>query len=77
MFRFGQDWRQGYGDGLIVFQVVELSPVAYRETEVGPAAFASVRGPHTLDWQGGRLLFDFYEERASLFAGIRRLLARL
>lgn len=77
LFRFGQDWRRGYGDGLVVFRIVELGAEAYSEIELGPAAFASVRGPHTLNWQGGRLLFDFYEERVSPLAGVRRLLALL
>jgi hypothetical protein len=76
-WRFGQDWRGGYGDGVVAFRIVALSPDEYEEREEGSFAFAGIRGPHTVDRQGERLLFDFYRERRSLMAAPRRLLARL
>ena len=77
LFRLGQDFRSGYGDGVVAFRIDELSPDDYRETEVGSASFDQVRGPHTLDVREGELLFDWYEERRSPLAGVRRLLNRL
>lgn len=77
LWRFGQDWRGGYGDGIVLFRILALSPATYEEREDGSFAFAGVRGPHTLDRLGDRLLFDFYREQVSLAAAPRRLLARL
>lgn len=76
LWRFGQDWRSGYGDGVVAFRIVALSPTAYEEHEEGSFAFAGLSGPHTIDREADRLLFDFYRERMSLLAAPRRLLAR-
>lgn len=77
LWRFGQDWRAGYGDGVVLFRIVALSPAGYEEREEGSFGFTGLSGPHTIDRQGTRLLFDFYRERVSLMAAPRRLLARL
>jgi hypothetical protein len=77
LFRPGQDFRSGYGDGVLSFRIEILTPLDYREVEVGEAAFAHVRGPHTINLRDGVALFDFYTERRSLLAGVRRLLNRL
>jgi len=34
-----------------------------------------VKGPHTLNRAGGKLVFDFYREKITPFAGIHRLRA--
>lgn len=77
LIRAGQDFRAGYGDGILAFRVTDLTPNHYREEEVGSAAFTSVKGPHTVDVLDGKLLFDWYEERLDPVAGVRRLLHRL
>ena len=77
LFRLGQDFRSGYGDGIVAFRIDELTPDRYAEAEAGSASFDEVRGPHTLDMRDGELLFDWYDERLSLLAGARRLLNRL
>ena len=77
LFRIGQDFRAGYGDGIVAFRIEELTADRYRETEFGGASFGLVRGPHTLNLRGGALLFDWYEDRFSALSGIRRLLNRL
>ena len=77
LFRLGQDFRSAYGDGLVAFRIEELTSERYQEVEAGFASFDEVRGPHTLDIQEGELLFDWYEERRSPLAGLRRLLNRL
>ena len=73
LYRFGQDFTRDYGDGLLCFQVQALDAGTYEESLVGQIRFDHVKGPHTLDWKDGQLLFDWYEERFSLFAGLRRL----
>jgi hypothetical protein len=73
LYRPGQDLRRGYGQGLILFEVEELSPTAYRETERLELSFKSHNGPHTLSIRGNRALFDYYDDRFSLLAGVRRL----
>ena len=77
LYRLGQDSRRNYGDGLLAFQIIELSPETFSEIAAGEFAFDTVRGPHTVNADGHRLLFDFYEERFSMFAGIRRLASKL
>jgi hypothetical protein len=77
LVRLGQDFRSGYGDGIIAFRIEELSADRYRETEIGAASFDQVKGPHTLDHRDGTLLFDWYRECFSPLAGVRRLMNRL
>jgi len=77
LFRFGQDLRGRYGDGLIAFRVEEISPTVYRETQAGELRLANHRGPHTLNFDNDTALFDYYEERLSPLAGVRRLRQRL
>jgi hypothetical protein len=76
LYRLGQDWRRSYGDGILAFRITHLSPTEYREELAGEACFKKVRGPHTVNRRGERLLFDYYTEGFSPFAGIRRLLGR-
>jgi hypothetical protein len=73
MYRLGQDARKGYGDGLLAFRIGTLTPFDYSEEHAGEVAFSKANGPHTANFGNGRLLFDFYRERFSLFAGIRRV----
>lgn len=77
LYRLGQDWRGGYGDGIVAFEIVALTATDYQEVEIGAGAFTRVRGPHTLNRRGNLLLFDWFEERASPLAGLRRIAARL
>jgi hypothetical protein len=73
LYRPGQDLRGDYGDGALLFPIEELSPTAYREGKPADLRFASCRGPHTLNLRGSTALFDFYENRFSLLAGLRRV----
>ena len=75
--RLGQDFRRQYGDGILAFRIETLTRDDYRETLLGEAAFDGVEGPHTVNARDGVLLFDFYREKFSPFAGVRRLLNRL
>jgi hypothetical protein len=73
LFRLGQDWRRAYGDGILVFEITQISPTAYSEASVGESHFEQFHGPHTVNHRGQRLLFDYYTEDFSLLAGVRRM----
>ena len=77
MFRIGQDRKAAYGDGICIFEILELTPEAYAEREVAELSFETCSGPHTLNVHGSRIVFDWYEDRVSPLAGIRRLAAKL
>jgi hypothetical protein len=77
LLRFGQDFRRSYGDGVVTFEIGELTPSLYHEEEIERLAFEHVRGPHTVNFRHGTLLFDWYSEHFSPGAGLRRLLNRL
>lgn len=76
-FRLGQDFRGQYGDGVVLFRVVELSRTAYRETEIDQLRLSPAKGPHTVNFRAGSVVFDHYHDRFSLLAGVRRLRSRL
>ena len=79
MIRIGQDFSRDYGDGLIAFAIDSLTPHSYRETEIGAFRLTDRKGPHTfnLSPDGSRILFDWYRDGFSPFAGLRRIMARL
>lgn len=76
LFRLGQDFSGAYGDGLFAFEIEELSPEHYRERPIGRIGFTDRKGPHTLNFRNGQAAFDWYEDRVTLFAGMRRLIGR-
>jgi hypothetical protein len=75
LLRFGQDHARGYGDGVIAFQILELTPKRYRERPLAGIRFDHCRGPHTVNWRQGELLFDWYRDRLAPLAGLRRFAA--
>jgi hypothetical protein len=75
LLRFGQDSTRGYGDGIVAFEIETLTPADYREREIGEIRFTDRKGPHTLNARGGEWLFDWYVDRMSPLAGLRRLRA--
>jgi len=77
LIRVGQDYSGAYGDGVILFEIERLKPTDYREHEIGSLRFDDVRGPHTINLRDGHILFDFYRDRVSPVAGLRRLRNRL
>jgi hypothetical protein len=77
LVRYGQDVRRSYGDGVLAFLIERLSPDSYLERPLGKAAFNTVKGPHTINFMDGVAVFDWYDERFSPMAGVRRLTARL
>jgi hypothetical protein len=73
LVRVGQDLSRGYGDGLSFFEVSQIDERHYHENAAGGFRFEHCRGPHTLNLGERRVAFDYYVERFTPFAGIRRL----
>lgn len=77
LIRFGQSFLGDYGDGVFVFEVETLTPDEYRERALGQIRFSDRLGPHTLNFDGNRVLFDWYTKQYSALAGVRRAMAGL
>jgi hypothetical protein len=73
LWRFGQDSTGNYGDGVLLFEIDRLSANEYQETERARLRFSEAHGPHTVNFDRSHVLFDFYSNRLSPFAGLRRL----
>jgi len=77
LIRFGQSFVADYGEGVFAFEIEALTPEDYRERAIGEIRFADREGPHTINFDGERVVFDWYRRRFSALAGARRLKARL
>jgi hypothetical protein len=77
LIRVGQDNSGAYGDGIVLYEIRKISSTAYDEAEIADFRFEHVKGPHTLNFADGGCLFDFYRERRSVLAGVRRIQSRL
>jgi hypothetical protein len=77
LYRLGQNGAGAYGDGIIIFEVEAFGPDAYLEKPAGALRFGRPKGPHTLNFRAGEAVFDWYRDRLSLLAGVRRLFGRL
>lgn len=77
LFRLGQDFTRDYGDGLILFEIGDLSVDSYSESLISRIRFTDRKGPHTLNIRGNEIVFDWYRDRFAPLAGLRRLVAAL
>lgn len=77
MIRFGQSFVGDYGEGVFAFEIEVLTPDDYRERLIGEIRFTDPKGPHTINFDRDRIVFDWYRTGFSLLAGARRLKARL
>jgi hypothetical protein len=77
LIRFGQDFSADYGDGVCAFEVEILTPSDYRERPIGTIGFPDRQGPHTINFDGDRMVFDWYHRRVSPLSGVRRVMERL
>jgi hypothetical protein len=77
LYRLGQDGSRAYGDGILVFEIEAIGPRDYRERPAGTIRFDGLSGPHTLNFRDGQAVFDWYRDRFSPWAGMRRLSGRL
>jgi hypothetical protein len=76
LIRFGQDLTRGYGDGLFAFEIESLTLDAYKERLLGRIGFSDRKGPHTINANADEIVFDWYRDRLSLLAGLRRIAGR-
>jgi hypothetical protein len=77
LYRLGQDCSRGYGRRILLFELLALSRTHYEERSAGEISLEGAIGPHTLNLAGESAWFDFYRERLSPLAGIRRIRAGL
>ena len=77
LMRFGQDFQRKYGDGLLAFEVLEVSPDKYREKLLWEFKFDDRHGPHTIDFYQNNVVLDWYREELSAFAFARRVFPKL
>lgn len=73
MYRVGQDGSVGYGQGATISRIEKLTVDDYQEEVVSPFAIKGAFGPHTvLPTEDGYWL-DYYTEKTTPMAGIRRM----
>ena len=79
LYRLGQNFEVDYGDGISVFEITQLDAEHYAERYVGGLRFTDVKGPHSFNVSddGNKVVFDWYSNRYTPMAGIRRLRSRL
>lgn len=77
LFRLGQDFSGEYGDGVVLFEIMELDKAGYREEFRSKSKFDNPAGPHTLNRIPQGYAFDLYRTKFSPLAGVRRLRALL
>jgi hypothetical protein len=79
LYRLGQNFEIDYGDGISVFEITQMDAEHYAEIQRGALRFTGVKGPHSFNRSGDgkKIVFDWYSERYTPMAGIRRLRSRL
>lgn len=77
--RFGQNNSGEYGESMSIMQIIALSDEFYNEIEIGKLTIDSLSGPHSIAFNPdmSMLLVDYYSDKFSLFAGVRRIKSRL
>ena len=74
IYRFGQNNNRSYGSAITISRIDELTPSSYKESICGSISMDKALGPHSIDFNNnGLALIDYYEDKFSLFAGVRRL----
>jgi hypothetical protein len=79
LYRLGQNFETDYGDGISVFEVERMDSGHYGERLIGGLRFTAAKGPHTFNRSPDctKVVFDWYSDRYTPMAGIRRLRSRL
>lgn len=77
--RFGQNNSGEYGESISIMQITALSEQVYNEVEIGKITIDKFSGPHSVGFNTdmSEILIDYYSNKFSLFAGVRRIKARL
>tara|TARA_B100000212_G_scaffold338763_1_gene315884 strand:+ start:489 stop:1838 length:1350 start_codon:yes stop_codon:yes gene_type:complete len=78
LFRFGQDFTDSYGNGLILYKIKSLSSTYFEEEFISEIKVKShFKGPHNIDFNNEIIVWDQYINGFDLFAGLRRVLSKL
>ena len=79
LLRFGQNNEGEYGESLSIQEINKLTPEEYSEKHIGCLKMDKYKGPHTfnLNMNTNQIIFDYYTNEFSFFAGIRRVLGWL
>jgi len=78
LFRFGQNCEKGYGKGIVIHKINELSKDQYSETAVGRIdAPANFSGIHTINQFEDKVVFDLKKTYFSPLKPFRRLRRKL
>ena len=77
--RFGQNNNGEYGESMSVMEITALSEEVYNEVEIGKITIDKFSGPHSIGFNSdmSEILIDYYSNKFSIFAGVRRIKARL
>jgi len=78
-YRFGQNNEGEYGRGIFIQKIIEINPFNYSEIPCGSILIEKYQGPHCLNFNpdNSKIIFDYYEDDFSLFAGYRRVIAKV
>lgn len=76
LYRVGQDGTHNYGGRIAIHRIESLTPTTYREVRCGSLQLNDGWGPHTFSRDDHNTWVDYYRERSSLMAGVRRLRSR-
>jgi len=78
LYRLGQDMSKGYGDGVYLFEITQIDEHVYEERELDALRFkGDIHGPHTVDYDGVDICWDYYTNEFSMLAGYRRMASKL
>ena len=77
IYRFGQNNCYGYGEGITINKIKKLSTETYEEEMISKIHISDCKGPHTINFIEKKIVFDFYKNIFSLFAGYRRIIPNL
>ena len=75
LIRFGQNNEGEYGESLTMTEIIKLTPKDFTEKYLGTIKIDKYKGPHTINFsfKSKKLILDYYEDKFSVFAGIRRI----
>lgn len=79
LLRFGQNNAGEYGESLTIMKITNLSNKFYEERKIGSITIDNFKGPHSISFNSdmSQILIDYYNNEFSVFAGARRIKAKL
>ena len=78
IYRLGQDNSDHYGNGVYLFEIIELNENDYKEEEILYKRFENRKGPHTINVNinSNQIVYDFYFNKFNPLAGINRIISK-